>query len=609
MLFLSCLRFVGCKVNQDPKMQHQGGGSQLWKNLVGSLPLMLFLTVFALLLYHVIIVLHSIHLAYEPLLRGIELHLHQPRSHSEGSGASPGSMRSIGRVRRRCCSCLTKRISFWFMLYGRPHSTSKWIVTGLNATMWTLFTIAFLVDAIFGDTGNVYREFYMWALELPSIAMSLAMGTCFIISGVMLIRRLHELKKLLRTAAAMNPDVPTGGSCPDFVRMVTTDQNGDSFVEGRRSQTPGVSASASLDENRLTGLLEASDGMSIRGVSGVSEVSVGERPRKPCLDLSRASWPGCTSASQGSQVTNNDLPSSETSLQASNVGYGDPQRTTSGDIPHKEHERDLKRETYKEQEASSGAPMAASAPVTASGPLMRSVGSSQDDIPASAVTLGERPSTPARHTAPPAPRRSPALGLNRWNSANSWVSRDGEARESVSSYVFGGRSLLAASARTSTVTVKSASSVSATSVGGGPDEISNAIPSVETVLSGVRRMLLVVFSCVVAFLWRAGIITYVWVRCRFEWPGHLFLQYLLFSEVIPVAMLLILYLLPGVHAICAARRANNRLSVVESGIAPPSPGPMPASLRSYSREGSWLGGRGQTPGSPSRSPRFGDGLP
>merc|ERR1719359_1037081 len=79
-----------------------------WKNFVGSLPLMLFLTVFALLLYHVIIVLHSIHLAYEPLLRGLEFHVHRSNSHSGShAGTSPLSMRSrdsmaLRRGRRRC---------------------------------------------------------------------------------------------------------------------------------------------------------------------------------------------------------------------------------------------------------------------------------------------------------------------------------------------------------------------------------------------------------------------------------------------------------------------------------------------------------------------------
>lgn len=93
-----------------------------------------------------------------------------------------------------------------------------------------------------------------------------------------------------------------------------------------------------------------------------------------------------------------------------------------------------------------------------------------------------------------------------------------------------------------------------------------AAANVAPIISMVRRILTIVSVCMCSFLYRACIIFYIIQQGGMKWPAGLLLPYYIFSEVIPLVLLLLLYLLPGLEAIwfgCFARKRSVVLSVIE----------------------------------------------
>merc|ERR1711874_774787 len=94
----------------------------------------------------------------------------------------------------------------------------------------------------------------------------------------------------------------------------------------------------------------------------------------------------------------------------------------------------------------------------------------------------------------------------------------------------------------------------------------------------MRRMLIVVLTCMLAFLFRACAITYVFVQTDWRWPPDLFFVYMTVSEVAPYAIVLLLYFIPGLQAACSRMRpredapvGNTRYaSLLESALPSPS---------------------------------------
>lgn len=92
---------------------------------------------------------------------------------------------------------------------------------------------------------------------------------------------------------------------------------------------------------------------------------------------------------------------------------------------------------------------------------------------------------------------------------------------------------------------------------------------VEAVLGSVFRVWAVVTACVASFLFRSACILYLFCANKQFWPCALLLPYYLISEAAPAAMLILLYLLPGVEVACRARvavpdRSSCRASLLES---------------------------------------------
>ncbi|CAK9094266.1 unnamed protein product [Durusdinium trenchii] len=99
------------------------------------------------------------------------------------------------------------------------------------------------------------------------------------------------------------------------------------------------------------------------------------------------------------------------------------------------------------------------------------------------------------------------------------------------------------------------------------------VPKVESVLGSVSRVLAVVTACVGAFLFRAGCILYLVCTDQQYWPCGLLFPYYLISEVAPAALLILLYLLPGLEVACfregarAGSRSTGRPSMLESEVS------------------------------------------
>lgn len=101
-----------------------------------------------------------------------------------------------------------------------------------------------------------------------------------------------------------------------------------------------------------------------------------------------------------------------------------------------------------------------------------------------------------------------------------------------------------------------------------------AVPRVELVLGSVSRVLAVVTACVAAFLFRAACILYLVWNDKQYWPCGLLLPYYLVSEVAPAALLILLYLMPGIEAACGRQDARTartwsagRPSMLESEVS------------------------------------------
>merc|ERR1719353_1943820 len=79
--------------------------------------------------------------------------------------------------------------------------------------------------------------------------------------------------------------------------------------------------------------------------------------------------------------------------------------------------------------------------------------------------------------------------------------------------------------------------------------------SVRPVVSGVKRMLIIVCTVIGAFFFRASVILYCLVSTdKHLFPRRLWLPYLAVSEILPYALLLLFYFTPGVQAIYIGRR-------------------------------------------------------
>jgi len=172
MLLLFVVRAVSGFWEPSADVVKGGAGSILY-NLVNTGPLIVFLTIFLVMIYHVTRVLHSIHIAFESTL------------HSIGGELTPSSPR--GKL--TCVSC--QGMAFLKAL--------KCALIALSTLMWLSAGVAYGISPLTGDN-DTWRRVFACTLEMPFFCMSLITGACFLVASVILLRRLRRLQRLLHSS-------------------------------------------------------------------------------------------------------------------------------------------------------------------------------------------------------------------------------------------------------------------------------------------------------------------------------------------------------------------------------------------------------------------------
>lgn len=139
----------------------------------------LFTTMFAVLIYHTIKVLHSVELAFEPIL-------------SLASRIVPSEDSSH---LHRSCNCRPKRCPFWVVLGGRPFSVFKWMLCAPITAMWAVFLFllarqVFRQKIIVFDDLQPENEF----LDCLTFVIAAILAAFFSMSGIVLLCRVRELR-------------------------------------------------------------------------------------------------------------------------------------------------------------------------------------------------------------------------------------------------------------------------------------------------------------------------------------------------------------------------------------------------------------------------------
>lgn len=171
VLILIGLRIVsGYWDPSEDVIKHGSKTSGLVYDVVNTIPLIMFLSIFLVLLYHVTTVLHSINLAYESTLRSL----------------APGhNLPESPRISTRCVYC--QGIHFL--------GTFRWVLIIVNAAMWLLVIVGYVVNFKWGDKhmwGNLFSDM----IQVPVFAICAITGTCFLIVSIQLLRRLVRLQKV-----------------------------------------------------------------------------------------------------------------------------------------------------------------------------------------------------------------------------------------------------------------------------------------------------------------------------------------------------------------------------------------------------------------------------
>lgn len=429
-------------------------------NFLANAPIMIMFTIFTMLLYHTFIVVHSIHLSYEPIFAqsrpgvqhpncispeiSLQAHGAPLRQHSSSQMAPPCDAAQSGSPRltlppasslqvhspNRQRGLCKMRCRFWVMLWGRPHSTVKMAMILLNTVMWLLFVLVLLLDsnAVFPvDVRHAPTrlDIVVYLLELPSVVFASLISICFSVSGAKLYKRLRDLRRILEHEA-LDASAPSDAE-PQL--------QSSSLASPLRDGNDASSAVIVMGSVASDGRLAYEHGGTGSGYHLHSEVGI---------------------------------PTSATF--AASVRY--------------------------------------------------SVSSSAAHAEATRSRISERGS--------------------------------------------------GASIRHRSYSRMSLSSVTASFM--NVDEPILTLAGVKLLISGVRRMLVVVGVCVTAFLYRALFLVYLALSASTVFPRRIWLPYLMFSEVVPYAVLLIFYLLPGLQAVCAksclaGRREDVSASVDTTGEA------------------------------------------
>mmetsp|Transcript_55065 Transcript_55065/g.128851 ORF Transcript_55065/g.128851 Transcript_55065/m.128851 type:complete len:609 (-) Transcript_55065:30-1856(-) len=182
VLILSSIRIVTFSPTTTDgidKMENMQKGHWV-SNMLGTLPMVIIFTMYTLLNYHVAVVLRSIRITY-----------------AAAFDEAAGPENNLASRPEMC-------VHFWFLHRGRPYNTFLVLVVVANLIMWGGFAGLMIFTAV-GLADNSHDAAFLFTalLFVPSVAMSAILGVSFIVSGVLLARRLQDLRRLHRRVLAV----------------------------------------------------------------------------------------------------------------------------------------------------------------------------------------------------------------------------------------------------------------------------------------------------------------------------------------------------------------------------------------------------------------------
>eukprot|EP00929_Paragymnodinium_shiwhaense_P029829 TRINITY_DN17028_c0_g1_i1.p1 TRINITY_DN17028_c0_g1~~TRINITY_DN17028_c0_g1_i1.p1 ORF type:complete len:672 (-),score=109.33 TRINITY_DN17028_c0_g1_i1:264-2279(-) len=544
-------------------------GKNLWfYNFVGTAPMICSFTLFTLLIYHLSLVLRTVHLTYEVAFKST----FEPDSvwRHDSSGTMPAP-------RRTAChkfTCLNT-FNYWFVMCGRPRSSLGFGLTILNVTIWLLYIGAFILDAWRGAS-SVDFEVFCYMIVIPSIIAGIVLAMAFMFSAVVLTLRLRELRRVMLMAAQMSFRSRTSGS----------------------AAVPAASAAAASGQPVVASILSAA-GSTTQGAGGLgmssfvgtsqpTDIRAPAAERKSWVlnagdpeeadaknpESRRSSWHA--NAKEISEKVQEEPRLSTTSTahdgQGGTAGSTAHQSTlirdysSCGRVSYDRHStasslangmfgsRSVARRMTSSSDnqaflLSGSEALSAGAAGSSAGGISEH-GQLEDDV-------AELPTVQAGHSSSLVGVVQPARG----NSSPRLSAYVGSA-PAASSFLSG---VHMAAPRWGRSYEASASPMTTFAEGARL-----SLPAVEPVLSGLRRMQAVISICVLAFVVRASCLVYVAVGRppgkQLTWPDGLFLPYMIISEVLPYFVLLLLYLIPGVHALCSIRSMSRATSAPVSSV-------------------------------------------
>lgn len=446
ILFLGSVRMVDMfEASYAGDKMVQPDGAWIW-NFLGSVPLAVSCTVFAMLIYHVSVVVRSIHLAFEPAMRG------------QCSPSTP---------RWNVLPCFR----FWFVMCGRPRSTLWWCFILFNGLLWGLYFVAYTGSSM---CKTCSEWLFTYLLLLPSILAGLLISMGALVSALVLFRDLRSLRQA--------PNVHGNAAV-----SASTLTNVSTVVSTSPAALAAAAASPAAAGATLAPAVSASTGSS----------SAGDAAKPP-----RSS----SSVHQGAgSATGPGRGFGQSPSQLAHVGTEQPVATV------------LSGETSQSKRHSSSAPLGWNA--------------QDDDTPESFPSAQGSGSQPLVKRQPARPRSSDARSVDTPASG-------------FQSGTF------------------------------GDDRSALALPSLGPVLSCLRRMLVVVVTCVLAFLFRACVIAWMMIEAHWRWPPQLFLLYMTIAELWPYTVVLVLYWIPGIYAACTPEEAQSIYALQSSVLEIALPAPM-----------------------------------
>eukprot|EP00927_Polykrikos_kofoidii_P079137 TRINITY_DN75931_c0_g1_i1.p1 TRINITY_DN75931_c0_g1~~TRINITY_DN75931_c0_g1_i1.p1 ORF type:complete len:577 (-),score=34.86 TRINITY_DN75931_c0_g1_i1:90-1820(-) len=513
LTIVTCMRALSFKQHRKVYVLLDANMSM---NVISLVPMLAYSTVFSMLIFHVHVVLRTIHLAYERVLE------------------SSTVLTSPIPQRRRCRpSC-----RFWFMCCGKPHSTSAFGMLAINVVIW----FAFFYSVAFVREQN--QRTFLYCLFLPYIAVDICIAICAMITALVLRQRLGELGRLLevRGDASALATMSRPASGVTSVAEPCLLSIGAPRVRLRTEGEEGVTQIVGCDDMQaVPSAARTSCGFSSHG----SDARTGSDVVQCCLHLDLPC--SCRPASV-------DELNSLSNSKPSTTACTDRHLHLLGKTPSATGCATSGRCQLGDADAVDSVPAVSASP--------RDLW--EDRLGSSSLILA---SVRSCHLPSYLVATFPTSVFTRELSQRRIMSmpwsfryeREDTSRTDLVDYC------------DSSGSVAMTSCLQATPMHSMCDMISTedrvALRTIRAVIVGLRAMFCMLFVCVVAFALRGIMLLHCMLRYSSKFPPPYFLLYMCICEVVPYTILLILYLVPGVLAAGPWRRQGE--TMLESTLSPP----------------------------------------